>query len=864
MRFQRKSWQLIIVWVLLGGWVVLAGCGDAPPTPTPAFPAVETATSTAVGVPKPVSTLAASATPTPTTTPSPTSTPTPTPTSSPTRTPTPTWTPTPTLQPSIHLEAALHHQTNGDYDRAIAAYMALLEGKPTPEQVRTARYHLAECYLLNRDFVAAAAAWEDFLTDYPGDSSSPQAALMAARAYHAANECARAILHYQTYLSYETVLADMVYDWIGDCRAALAMSSAEPGANLDEATAAYRLAVQSTIDRSVQAGLREKIAGIYLAKVDYEGAVAEYDAILAIARTDPYRAKIEYLAAQALAAAGQTDAAYARYRRAVDQYPQADDAYLSLVELVDAGVEMDEFQRGLVDYYAGAARPDAYGAAIRAFSRFLATEPVERADQALYWKALALRAVDEPDAALETLEALIVGYPESAWLVRAWLEKAATLAWMGDNDAAVRAYLNLAAFFPADELAPQALWRAAKIREGEKAHAEAAKLYEDLQASFPAFEDADEALWRAGLAHYQAGIPETAVIRWQALLEKYPQTDYRPKSLYWLGKLGAEPQTATEEVGYWEQLVEANPNAYYALRVQQIRAGESLTATRLFTAAVDSPTWDTVQAEAEVQSWLRGWTEVPTGTDLVNLPMTLTQRLDFRRGQALLSVGLRREALGAFDGVRAAAWGEPLALAQLAFFFHDQGLHGLAARCASRLVGLWPGGSIRDAPVAVQRLAYPLVYADLLSTEAQVYNLDPLLLAALVRQESLFEPVAESYAGARGLGQVMPATGEGIARNLGMDDFVLDDLYRPFVSIEFGAYYLAVQMNRFDNHILMALAAYNGGPGNTLRWIEAGGDDLDLFVEVITATQSRIYLQRVYEQYITYETLYRSSSTRQQ
>ena len=107
----------------------------------------------------------------------------------------------------------------------------------------------------------------------------------------------------------------------------------------------------------------------------------------------------------------------------------------------------------------------------------------------------------------------------------------------------------------------------------------------------------------------------------------------------------------------------------------------------------------------------------------------------------------------------------------------------------------------------------------------------------------------------------MPATGEGIARTLGMEGFVLDDLYRPYVSVEFGAFYLGVQMDRFGDQILIALAGYNGGPGNTLRWLELGGEDLDLFVEVITATQSRLYLQRVYEQYLTYERLYRPAES---
>jgi soluble lytic murein transglycosylase len=247
------------------------------------------------------------------------------------------------------------------------------------------------------------------------------------------------------------------------------------------------------------------------------------------------------------------------------------------------------------------------------------------------------------------------------------------------------------------------------------------------------------------------------------------------------------------------------------------------------------------------------------------VPVTVANSIDFQRGEALLAAGLRREALEAFDSVRAAAWKEPLTLAQLSLFFRERGLHGLAARSAYRLAGLWPEGNIREAPLALQRLAYPLIYADLLSIEAGGRDLDPLLLAALVRQESLFEPVAESYAGARGLGQVMPATGQGIANSLGLEGFVLDDLYRPSISIQFGAFYLAVQMGRFDSQILIALAAYNGGPGNTLRWLEStGSDDLDLFVEVITATQSRLYLQRVYEQYLIYERLYRPGGSEEQ
>jgi soluble lytic murein transglycosylase len=427
------------------------------------------------------------------------------------------------------------------------------------------------------------------------------------------------------------------------------------------------------------------------------------------------------------------------------------------------------------------------------------------------------------------------------------------LASKGDTAAAVKTYQETAAFFPADKLAPEALWNAAKVREDSGDYAQAAVLYEDLQTGFPGYEDSAAALWRAGLAHYRAADKMKAEKDWQALVDKYPASAYRDAGLYWLGKVGNKAVAKAS----WDTLVDVNPYGYYALRVQQIRSNASLTGSHLVLDPVEAPDWDERQLEVDILSWLNGWATVPTGTSLIDLSESLATRTDYRQGQILLGVGMRREALAAYDGTRAAAWKDPVALAQLALDFREQGLYGLSARCASRLVGLWPDGVIQDAPDAVQRLAYPLLYTDLLSAEAQARNLDPLLLAALIRQESLFEPSAESYAGARGLGQVMPATGEGIAKSVGLEGFVLDDLYRPSVSIRFCAFYLSGQMGRFDDQILVALAAYHGGPGNTIRWIESAGDDLDLFVEILTAPQSRIYLQRVYEQYITYESLYR-------
>ena len=131
-----------------------------------------------------------------------------------------------------------------------------------------------------------------------------------------------------------------------------------------------------------------------------------------------------------------------------------------------------------------------------------------------------------------------------------------------------------------------------------------------------------------------------------------------------------------------------------------------------------------------------------------------------------------------------------------------------------------------------------------------------LLLLAVVRQESFFDPLAGSTAGAVGLTQVIPATGEAIARDLAIADFQLEYLYRPAASLRFGAHYLQQQLDAFDVNVYHALGAYNGGPGNAERWRKAAGDDVDRFVEEIDFSQTKAYLQLVLENLARYRRLY--------
>jgi soluble lytic murein transglycosylase len=221
----------------------------------------------------------------------------------------------------------------------------------------------------------------------------------------------------------------------------------------------------------------------------------------------------------------------------------------------------------------------------------------------------------------------------------------------------------------------------------------------------------------------------------------------------------------------------------------------------------------------------------------------------------LWELGLYAEAKRELEEVRQSYSHDVLATYQLALYFRDLGLYRSSILAADALL-LLSGQNVFEAPRFIARLSYPVYYQDLIRELADEYGYDPLLQFALVRQESLFESFIASHVGAQGLSQVMPATGEDIARSLGWPDFSKEDLYLPYVGLAFGAYYLDRQLETFDGDVYAALSAYNAGPGNAARWVAAAPHDPDLYLETVDYPETRTYIERIYVGYTAYRWLY--------
>jgi len=178
----------------------------------------------------------------------------------------------------------------------------------------------------------------------------------------------------------------------------------------------------------------------------------------------------------------------------------------------------------------------------------------------------------------------------------------------------------------------------------------------------------------------------------------------------------------------------------------------------------------------------------------------------------------------------------------------DQDQIKQAATLASRWQ--WHDSAIRTVAKTPHRsdysLRFPMPYKQQVLEHAQARKLDPSLIYGVMRRESLFDPLARSSVGALGLMQLMPSTARNVASSLGMKRPRKSDILHVENNIRFGTQYLRNVMNRFDNNVALAAAAYNAGPGNVKKWLPRDQTmEADLWVETVPFKETRNYVQAV-------------------
>ena len=759
-------------------------------------------------------------------------TPTPEPTIPPTATPEPTATPAFVFGPDPFSQGMIARR-NGDYARAIAAFQTTLNSKPAPELAAEAQFRLGEVYWLYNDDDRAAAALNAYLQSNPNGAHAAETHAFLADAYRALKDYPNAFAQLKIYRNLSPTLA-------GDTDATIAdlMIIAGDGAN---AVAQYDRALQDpNLSTATKINIHMRVADFYSGSAQPALAAARYDAALALATDARTRADLDLRAGESYAAAGLMDQAIARWTEAFVKYPEQTGAYKSLIDLINRNIAVDDFQRGYVDYYAGANDP-----AITAFQNHLKSDS-PREGEAHYYIGSAYARKGAYSQAIAEFDIIIKTLPKDKRVADAYLGKASAQGILGKVDDAVATYKKFAATFPDDAVADDALWRAAQLLDRVKRYGDAANVYFEVQSKYPTRENASTALFLAGYNHYRLKDYKTAMTRWQALVKDYPKSTHYARALFWLGK-AAQARGQNDAKTYWTQAGALAPSYY------QWRAKDTLNPPKTGTPNYDPARYamDNPTDRADFDKWLAGWSKgngVPG-----NLDAATRGDLRFRRGAELLRLDRTVEARREFTSLISAKQDDARALYALALYLRDNNLFSLSMDCAEKLARLAEQAGAPAAPRLLWMLRYPTYYGDLVLAESKTNQVDPLLYFALLRQESNFNPWATSSADARGLGQIMPATARDIAQRLSVKNFALDQLYLPYVSIRFGVWYFAQDLKRFDEPV-WALAAYNAGTGRAQRWQQP---DLDFAIEEIELSETNLYVRLVYSNWRTYQQIYR-------
>ena len=755
--------------------------------------------------------------------------------------------------PQELLQLGRQAAAEGDQTTAGAAFRAVVDkpGELAAAEIAEAHLGLAVALLSTAQPDAAALELEALVQEpQPIADRGKGGTLVAAvpvadvAAFHlgqaraATGDYAGAIEAYHAYLQNNPDMAAYVQPRVADAHEALGQTN--------EVIAALESAAAGPAQRFQVVANRMRLATLYLAREEYANAIAQYVAVHDIARTEATKGQMTFLAGQAEIMAGNLAAGQERYQDTVMNYPRAAESYQALVALVDAGVDVDEYQRGVVDYYAGAYQP-----AVDALLRYITGAAGDYKTDAHAFLAWSYEGLGNTESALTELNTLAEHDP-----ARALFERGEMLRRAGRQTDALAAYDEFLDAYGDGENASVVAWIAATLAD-EMSQADAAERYVFAADAFPFEENAPSALARAADLLDTAGEPDQALALRQRLVEQYPANVYGAEALFRLLQAADEGEDlrGLDRAVLVEQISMLTPTNYFALRAADWAAGVApFSAAGPMTLPGDPD-----DGRQEAESWLRDRlagesTPSPEG-NLGALSLELAGDPQRIIGDKLWQLGLLEEAKAELETVREAYAGDAAANYQLALYFRELGLYRSSIISATALLRQ-VGATVFDAPGFLGRLAYPVYYADLIMPLAEQYGFDPRLQFALVRQESLFESFARSGAAAQGLSQVIPDTGAWIAQRLAWPNFVNEDLYKPYVGLHFGAYYLSEQLRNFDGHVHAALAAYNGGPGNAARWFDIAGADHDRYVEAVDFPETRLYIERIYEGFNVYRHLY--------
>jgi soluble lytic murein transglycosylase len=378
----------------------------------------------------------------------------------------------------------------------------------------------------------------------------------------------------------------------------------------------------------------------------------------------------------------------------------------------------------------------------------------------------------------------------------------------------------------------EALFSSANMYMLRRDYPTAVGYYSYLATHFPENTNAAAAHWRAGWLSYREGLFADASRMFDEQIRLYPGAKETVSAIYWRGRLyEMQDHKPANAAANYRTLIRAYQHFFYAQMARQRLAALGNAQP------VAQPQLDSLQAP-------------PVPALQESFPADSPH---LAKARLLANAGLNdyiAQEIAADPG--SSSW-SALAEAQI---YASYGETYRAMRALKRALPYAATASIKSIPLVYWRILFPKPWWETIKTESAKNNLDPYLVASLIRQESEFDPSVVSYANAYGLMQLLPSTGKTLAREEGISHFETFQLLDPEMNIRLGTRYLRQMLDKFGGVQEYALAAYNAGDGRVVDWQSAGPyNGIDEFVESIPFTQTREYVEAISRNEETYRAI---------
>jgi soluble lytic murein transglycosylase len=426
--------------------------------------------------------------------------------------------------------------------------------------------------------------------------------------------------------------------------------------------------------------------------------------------------------------------------------------------------------------------------------------------------------------AIPLLQQIARDYAETAEAPTALYQIGQILWNRHDNAQALAVFKRLIARYPGSPIVDRALYAAGDIYEWLGNRDAAIASYNSVRLEFPLSSVRDDATWRLAWLHYRGGDSPDAYRMFKLLASEARDNALKTAAHYWQGRAAEKAGDSELAKETYRAVYDASGESYY----------QALAANAL--AKLGAPVRE--------QSFERP----ASGRELE--PPAATPRITFHRARAralseLALHGLAVAEISAIESIAGTDNGMRLYLSRE--YFKNR-----AYRRSLALATQLPASeSERDL------YRFPLAHWQTIQRIAQERELDPHLILALIRQESLFDVRARSPASALGLMQLLPSTASRVAARTGIPAPSHEKLLEPEVNLALGTQYLKDLLQRYSNNWFKAIAAYNAGEAAVDRWEkEILTDDIEEFVERIPYSETRGYVKLVMRNHRIYKKLY--------